>query len=209
MSSWHKRAKNRVKLPGNTQDGLSKSAADPNTQLLKGSCNTDTETPVVVGNTKDRMDIDPKEWVTETIVDKMQSFTTKNPKKKTPTETLNPRTDPSDIEAQMAILEERRRKVHLQLKLKKLQEEEALGFLTSTDAPLKEVAGLSKNKQLALEHAKHICMPDIYKGESRKHLDQFLMQVNNMFKAQSMIYASDKDKCCFTRSLCDGTTRTD
>ena len=81
-------------------------------------------------------------------------------------ETSNPRIDPLDIEAQMAVLEKHQRKVHLQLKLKKLQEEKALGFLTSTDIPLKKVADFSKNKQLALERAKYIRMPDIYKNKS-------------------------------------------
>ena len=119
-------------------------------------------------------------------------------------EALNLGTDPSDIKAQVAILEKRRKKVHFQLKLKKLQEKEALGFSTLTDAPLKEVIGLTKNKQLALEHAKYICMPDVYKGKSQKHLDQFLMQVNNVFKAQSTIYALDKNKCRFAGSLYDG-----
>ena len=75
----------------------------------------------------------------------------------------------------MAVLEECRRKVHLQLKLKKLQEEEALGFLTSMDALLKKVAGLTKNEQLTLECAKYIRMPDIYKSKSQKYLDQFLI----------------------------------
>ena len=171
MSGQRKGAKGGVELPGNTQERPSKSAVDPNTQLLKGSRNTNTETPVVVGNTKDRMDINPKERVTETIVDEMQLSTTHYLKGKTPMETLNPRTDPSDIEAQVAVLEERRRKVYLQLKLKKFQKEKALGFPTSTDAPLKVVAGLSKNKQLALECAKRIRIPDVYKGKSQKHLD--------------------------------------
>ena len=31
------------------------------------------------------------------------------------------------------------------------------------------------------------------------------MQVNNVFKAQPTIYASDKNKCHFAGSLCDGT----
>ena len=70
MSSQHKRAKGGVELPSNIQEGPSKSAADLNTQLLKGNRNTDTETPVVVGNAKDRIDIDPEEPVTKTIVDK-------------------------------------------------------------------------------------------------------------------------------------------
>ena len=166
MSDQCKRAKDGVELPGNTQEKPSKSATDPNTQLLEGSHNTDIETPVVVRNTEDRMDINPKERVTETIVDEMQLSMTHNLKKKIPMETSNPKTDPLDIEAQVAVLEKRRRKVHLQLKLKKLQEEEVLGFLTSTDASLKEIAGLSKNEQLALECAKHIRMPDVYKSES-------------------------------------------
>ena len=94
------------------------------------------------------------------------------------------------------------------MKLKKLQKKEALSFPTSTDFPLKEVTGLSKNKQLALEHAKCIRMPDVYKSESQKHLDRFLMQVNKMFKAQLMIYSLDEDKCRFAGSLCDGIPRT-
>ena len=158
--------------------------------------------------------------------------TTNNPKRKTPTEASNSETNPSDSEAQVAVLEEVqvavleevqvtvleeaqvavleecRRKIHLQLKLKKLQEKKALGFSTSTNAPPKEVAGLTKNKQLALECAKRIHMPDLYKSKSQKHLDQFLIQVNDVFKAQPTIYASDEDKCRFAGSLYNGIPRT-
>ena len=208
MSDWHKRAKGRIELPSNNQEGSSKSAEDLNTQLFEGSRNTNTETPVIVKNAKDQIDINPKEQVIKAITDKTQSSTTHNPKGKTPTETSNPGTDPSDIEAQVAVLEKRRRKVYFQLKLKKLQEKEALSFPTLMDALLKEVADLTKNKQLALERAKCIRMPDVYKSESQKHLDWFLMQVNNMFKAQLTIYALDKDKCHFAGSLYDGTPRT-
>ena len=34
------------------------------------------------------------------------------------------------------------------------------------------------------------------------------MQVNNVFKAQPMIYMSDENKCRFSGSLCHGTLRT-
>ena len=99
MSSQHKKAKAGVELPGNNQKGPSKSAADLNTQLLEGSPNTDIETPVIVKNAKDWMDIDPKERVTETTANKTQLLTTHNLKEKTPTEALNLGTNPLDIEA--------------------------------------------------------------------------------------------------------------
>ena len=60
MSGRHKRAKDKIKLLGNIQERPSKSAVDPNIQLLEGSHNTNTKTLVVVGNTEYQMNIDHK-----------------------------------------------------------------------------------------------------------------------------------------------------
>ena len=108
MSDQHKKTKGRIELPGNNQKGLSKSAADPNTQLLKGSHNTDTETLVIIENAEDKIDIDSKEQVTEATADKIQSLTTHNSKEKIPTEASNPMTNPLNIEAQVTALENAR-----------------------------------------------------------------------------------------------------
>lgn len=47
-----------VELPNNTQKSPNKDVADPNTQLQKGSSNTNTETSIFVDNAKDKIDID-------------------------------------------------------------------------------------------------------------------------------------------------------
>ena len=92
---------------------MSKSAADPNTQLLEGSHNMDTETLVIVRNTKDKIDINPKEKIIKATANKIQLSTTHNSIKKIPTKALNPVIDSLDIEAQVTALEKCKKKVHL------------------------------------------------------------------------------------------------
>ena len=50
---------------------------------------------------------------------------------------------------------------------------------------------------LALKKAKEIKHPDVYAGQSQKHLDRYFRQVKLTFWLKSIIYASEEDKCVY------------
>lgn len=92
------------------------------------------------------------------------------------------------------------RKAHLQAKLEQLRREEAAGFpLEFRDRYREEPdrpEDLSYEDKLALEEAKTVKEPDpLYSGESQKHLDVFIRQVDNVFLAKPLTYESEEEKC--------------
>ncbi|MCJ1467386.1 hypothetical protein MMC07_006010 [Pseudocyphellaria aurata] len=53
------------------------------------------------------------------------------------------------------------------------------------------------NDMLAVERATETNRPEKYSGQSQKHLDEFLRQVNATFRTEPAIYASNADKCIY------------
>lgn len=115
-----------------------------------------------------------------------------------------------NIKAQIRGLEKSGKKTHFQAKLKQLQAEVILEFFMQAEfLTEKKIASFIKAKQFTLEQAKYIHIFNVYKSKYQCYFNHFLMQINNIFKAESIIYMSNKNKCQFADSLCNKTSCTD
>ena len=200
---------------GNTQEGSAKTiSADPNTQLQSSN---ESNNPALASSIEDNMDIDTTEKIIEIPTSEASASTERqqdidNPHNTylTLTPVLSELSVLAEVEKQILMLEERKHKLHLQLKLKSLLAEKAEGFPLLTASSLSEqTTSQRRTKMLAIERAKRVRVPNIYKGQSQKHFDKFRAQLDDIFSAQLTIYGSKEDKSRYVGSFCKDTFRTD
>lgn len=93
-------------------------------------------------------------------------------------------------------LQDKQKCVQRRAKIRRLKDFKSRGFVEESSGA-RDAKRQKMMDNLAIEEARESKRPDTYTGDSRKHLDIFLMQVDSTFRAKPTIYASDEDKCLY------------
>ena len=99
-------------------------------------------------------------------------------------------------EAHLQWLEKERRRAEVWTRILQLEGEKSRGFA------LEEASTESRSSRprldkdaLALERVKETKRPNVYTGQSQKHLDKYFQQVKSTFRLKPTIYTFKEDKC--------------
>ena len=150
------------KLSSNTQEGSAETiSADLNTQLQSSN---ESNNLALTSSIEDNMNIDTAERIIEYLTGEASTFTERQQDvdnlrntHSMLTPTLSKLSALAEVEKQILMLEEKKHKSHLQLKLKSLLTKKVENFLLFIASPLsKQTTSQQCTELLAIEKTKHV-----------------------------------------------------
>ena len=103
------------------------------------------------------------------------------------------------MDEEIAAISAEKKAARKEQRLVRLREEKLRGFRPELDTGSEEF-----KQALALERAKSVRDPDVYSGQSQRHLVTFFKQLALVFRAKPLTYYTHADKCVYAAGFLGG-----